>query len=156
MKAKEYLRKVKKIDKLIENKIEEKMQWSAIATSTTAVINGDRVQSSGSKQKMADAVHRIKEIEAEINSYIDTLIDTKKEVISTIEKLPEKEYDILHKVYIGKVVSRNGHYVNEYMTLEEYADAKEKSYTWATTLHGRALKNVQHILNERGSNGMSF
>lgn len=150
MKAKDYLYQVKKIDKMIDNKIAEKTQWEAIAMGTTASINGDRVQASGSQQKMEEKILKIIEIEEEINECIDRLIDTKKDVIATIEKLPATEYDLLHKVYIGRMVFRNGNHVNEYMSLNEVADSKGKTYTWATTVHGRALKDVQDILNERG------
>lgn len=137
MKAKEYLKQLQKLDKLIENKLAEKEQWRAIATSTTQQMSADRVQSSGNPQKMADAVCKIIEIEAEINAYIDSLVDTKKEVISTIERLNPTEYDLLHKVYV------------QYFTFEEVAAKKDKTYSWVTTVHGRALKNVQRMLDDR-------
>lgn len=138
MKAKEYLQKVEKLNKIIQNKLIEKEQWQTIAMSTSANAgDGDRVQSSGSKQKMADAVCKYIEIEADLDRHIDKLIDTKQEIIQTIEILNAIEYDMLHKVYIqGK-------------TLDEVADEEKKSYSWATTVHGRALKHVQDILDNR-------
>ena len=136
-KAKEFLRQPKKLDKMIENKLIEKEQWKAIATGTAAQMGGERVQSSGSQQKMADAIGRYIDIEKEINETIDKLIDEKKDVISVIEQLELTEYDIMHMVYI------------QYLTLEEAAMAYCNSYSWATTIHGRALKNVQKILDER-------
>ena len=137
MKAKEYLRQLQKLDKLIENKLAEKEQWRAIATSTTQQMTPDRVQTSGNHQKMADAIHKLIEIEAEIDDCIDRLVDTKKEVISTLERLNPTEYDLLHKVYV------------QYFTLDDVAIKKGKSYSWVTTVHGRALKNVQRMLDER-------
>ena len=74
MRAKDYLNQISKIDRLIENKIAEMDQWKAIATGTTSYSEGDRVQSSGSKEKMADAVARYLDMENEINSEIDRLI----------------------------------------------------------------------------------
>lgn len=139
MNAKDYLRQVNKLDKLISNKIIEKEQWKAIATGITARSDGERVQASGSQQKMADAVCKYVELENEIDRYIDALIDAKKEVISTIEILPPVEYDLLHKIYIQD------------KTLDEVADRYKKTYSWATTVHGRALKHVQNILNMRGA-----
>lgn len=116
----------------------EKEQWMTMATSTTVSSSeGDRVQSSGSQQKMADAVIKMVEIEEEIDRYIDSLIDAKKEVIRTIEMLPVAEYDILHKVYI------------QFKAIDEAAEMMGKSYSWGTTVHGRALKHVQDILDER-------
>lgn len=137
MKAKEYLRQLEKLDKLIENKLAEKEQWKAIATSTTQQLTPDKVQSTSNPHKMADAIHKIIEIEAEIDAYIDRLVDTKREVISTIERLNPTEYDLLHKVYV------------QYFTFEEVAMRKDKSYSWVTTVHGRALKNLQGYLDER-------
>ena len=108
-----------------------------MATYTTQQMTADRVQTSGNPQKMADAVYKIIEIEAEIDACIDKLVDTKREVIGTLERLNPTEYDLLHKVYV------------QYMTFDEVALKKGKSYSWVTTVHGRALKNVQDILDER-------
>lgn len=137
MDAKQFLRQLKKLDKMIENKLAEKARWKAIATGTTAQMGGEKVQSSGSQQKMADAVCRYVDIEKEIDEQIDNLIDTRQDVISVIERLNTTEYDILHKMYV------------QYLSLYDVADIYNKSYSWATTVHGRALKNVQAILDQR-------
>lgn len=138
MKAKDFLKQPKKLDKMIENKLIEKEQWKSIATGTTAQMGGERVQSSGSQQKMADAIDRYMDIEAEIDHAIDRLVERKNDVISVIEQLNATEYDILHKVYI------------QYLTLYDVSVVYNKTYSWATTIHGRALKNVQRILDNRG------
>lgn len=138
MRAKEYLLKICKIDKLIENKIAEMEHWKAVATGTTAYSEGDRVQSTSNKEKMADAVARYLDMEAEVDAEIDRLIDTKQEVISTIEQLKVDEYDVLHKIYVqGK-------------SFKEIAADKHKSYSWVKSRHGRGLANLQKILDERG------
>ena len=135
MRAKDFLQSALKIDKMIENKMYEKSQWVAIATSTTANCNGERVQSSGSKQKMADAVEKYMELEKEIDRYIDELVKKKNEIIKIVEQLPAVEYDLLHKIYIqGK-------------TLYGFAEENNKTYSSVTTLHGSALKKVQDILD---------
>ena len=54
--AKKYLSNVSKLDKMIANKMIEKEQWEAVAEGSTAHSEGERVQSSGNPQKMADAV----------------------------------------------------------------------------------------------------
>lgn len=137
MRAEEYLLNISKIDKLIENKIAEMENWKAIAMGTTAYSEGDRVQSTSAKEKMADAVARYLDMEAEVNAEIDRLIDTKQEVISTIEKLKIDEYDVLHKIYVqGK-------------SLKEVAADRHRSYSWARGKRGRALANLQKILDGR-------
>ena len=136
MDAKAYLRQLEKLDFLIKNKIIEKQQWKEIALNITGSMDGERVQSSGSQQKMADAITKCIAVESEIDSLIDKLIDTKRDVIHTIEQLESPaEYDVLHRKYI------------QYKTLWEISEEYGKDYTTITTLHGRALKKVQAILD---------
>lgn len=147
MKAKDYLLQVEKANKMIDNKLVELEQWKAMATGITANAEGERVQSSGSQQKMADAVSRYVDIQNEVDKQIDRLVELKKEVISTIEQLPSDEYDMLHKMYIGRVDEEGCEII--YMSLEEIADSKKITYKWAATIHGRALQKVQKIIDER-------
>ena len=137
MEAREFLEQLTKLDMMIENKQIEKEQWKAIALNVTAKYDGERVQSSGSQQKMSDAIEKYIEIETEINACIDELIEIKKDVISVIEQLPAAEYDIIHKIYV------------QHLTLYDVTAMSDRSYSAITTLHGRALKSVQKILNER-------
>ena len=134
-KAREFLEQIPKLNAMIENKMAEQSQWRGVALGITARSDGERVQSSSSKQKMADALDRVVDMEGEINGLIDKLIDTKTEIISTIERLNATEYDVLHKRYI------------QGMTFDEVGAAKGKSKSWATTVHGRALQNLNKILN---------
>ena len=137
MNAKSYLKQLEKLDTIINNKMIERTQWMGIALGVTAHSDGERVQSSGSQQKMADAVDRCVDMEREIDDLIDRLVDLKRDVTSVIEQLPTVEYDVLHKLYI------------QHMTLYDVAEAKGKTYSWVTSIHGRALKNVQNILDAR-------
>lgn len=134
--AKSYLQQVEMLDAKITNKLIERKQWEDVALDITANIGGERVQSSGSQSKMADAIIKIVDMEKEIDTLVDELIHVKKEVISAIEKLySPTEYKILHLRYI------------QYISLTDIADMLGREYTWVTTTHGRALKNVQRILD---------
>lgn len=136
--AKSYLRQVEKLDLRIQNKLIECQQWRDIALGITANIGGEKVQASGSQQKMADAVVKCVDMEKEINALVDELIIAKREVIATIEQIESPtEYDILHKRYI------------QFLSLQEIAEHYGKEYGWATTVNGRAIANVQKILNAR-------
>lgn len=136
--AQVFLEQCERLDARIKNKLIEKQQWKDIALGITADMDGERVQSSGAKSKMADAINKCVDMEAEIDSLIDQLIDTKKDVIQTIEQLySPTEYNVLHMRYI------------QYMSLQEIADHYGKDYGWATTTHGRALKSVQDILDRK-------
>jgi DNA-directed RNA polymerase specialized sigma24 family protein len=137
--AQAFLEQVEKLDTIITNKLIEKQQWKEVALGITANMDGERVQSSGAKDKMASAVERCVDVEAEIDSLVDKLIDTKKEVIQTIEKLySPTEYNVLHLRYI------------QHKSLQEIADHYGRDYGWVTTTHGRALKSVQDILDRKG------
>lgn len=135
--AQEYLEQVEKLNAMIENKMAEMAQWRDVALGITTNTEGERVQSSGSQQKMADAINRVIDLQNEINSMIDRLIDLKQEIIRTIELLNATEYDVLHKRYI------------QGMTFDEIGAVKNKSKSWATTVHGRALQNLNVILYEQ-------
>lgn len=137
MNAKEFLRQIKKLDKLIENKLAEVQKWKELATNISPNLSGDRVQSSGNPHKIADAIGRYIDLEREINQDIDQLIEVKKDVIGVIEQLNATEYDVLHKVYV------------QGFTFDEVAIACKRGRSWATTVHGRALKHVQTILDQR-------
>lgn len=151
MDAKKYLQQARKLEKMIGNKLIEIAQWKSIATGTTGQSDGERVQSSGSQDKMANAVCMYSDIEMEYNRCLASLYQSKEEIVHTIEQLPVIEYDLLHKIYIG-VVKKDpkGREYTEYMSLEDVADIYGKTYSWATTVHGRAIKAVQKILDERG------
>ena len=140
MKAKDYLKQVEKLDTIIQNKMVEKAQWKAIALGVTSHSDGERVQASGRQSKMADAIDRCVDIEEEIDCLIDRLVELKRDITSVIERLNATEYDVLHKRYI------------QHLSYYEIADAKRRDYNWVTTIHGRALKNVQRILDERDQN----
>ncbi len=131
MNVKEYLEQLVKLDTIIINKMVEKLNWIDVAQGITAQFGGERVQSSGSQQKMADAI----DIAADIQLEIDGLKAQKKEIDRTIQQLNATEYDVIHKRYIQN------------MEFEDIGASKKQSKSWATTVHGRALKNLQRILD---------
>ena len=136
-KASQYLGQVRKLDLLVKNKMIERQMWRDIAVGISPNMSGDRVQSSNSQQKMADAVNRMVDLEREIDLAIDALVDKKREIIAVIEQLDATEYDVLHKIYVqGK-------------DLQTVADDYAQSYSWASTTKGMAVKSVQRILDAR-------
>ena len=139
--AKAYLAEIKRIDTLIKNKRREKLYWQEEmmerATSTTSQMSADKVQSSGSKHKMADAVDSCTDRVQKIENRIKELFAEMDAIIAVIEGLPEMESDILHKVYV------------QYMSLKEVAASRGESYSTVATNHGIALKMVSDILDKR-------
>jgi hypothetical protein len=120
----------------IECKLEERQQWIDLALSITGQMDGDRVQTSGAKDKMAQAVERCMTVEEEILSQVNKLADRQKEVTAALERLDNPTfYKLLHERYI------------QFLELKVIADKHNSSYDWATTTHGRALKSLQDILD---------
>jgi hypothetical protein len=138
--AQTFLEQPEKLDIQIRNKLIEKQQWHDIALGITASMEGERVQSSGGKSKMANAVDKCVDMEAEIDGLIDELIDVKKEVIQVLENVNNPTwYNLLHKKYI------------QHKSLSDIADELNKSYDWVKVNHKRAIRIVQKILDERKS-----
>lgn len=135
-----FLERVEMLDTIIENKLIEQRQWKDLALSITANMGGEKVQASGSQSKMADAVINCVAMEDEIAEAVDKLIAEKKKVVQTIEKLySPTEYKILHLRYI------------QHISLTDIAEKLNKEYSWVTTTHGRAMKNVQKLIEKKSS-----
>ena len=133
-----YLEQVEKLDSIIKNKLIEQRQWKDIAMGITANMDTERVQSSGAKSKMSEAVIKCVDMESEIDRLIDELVDTKKDVIQTIEQLYSPiEYNVLHMRYI------------QYKSLQDIADQYGRDYDWAKLTCKRGCDHVQVILNRK-------
>lgn len=140
MKAKGYLLQYRKLDRVIRNKEIEKQQWKDLATSITVNTDGERVQSSGRKDGMANAVAKYVDLEIEIDKLINSCIKLKMEITSTLEQLNADDYELLHKVYI------------QGMELKLASYSMGRSESWGSTTHGRALQRLDRILSEREVN----
>ena len=139
------------MDAIIRNKKMEIAQWKDIATGTTSNSEGERVQSSSDPHKMENAVVTYADIEKEMVEELVSFVKKKNEIIATIQQLKTTEYDVIHKMYIGVLEEdQHGFSYVKYLTLDEIAELYEKSYSWATSIHGRALKNVQMIIDKKG------
>lgn len=139
--VKEYLFRIDDIDTRIRNKNKEKKRHYSLmmdaATSITANMSGERVQSSGSKHRMADTVDNKLTYIQNIDKQIAELEAEKQEIVATIDLLPKDEHDIIHKCYVQQ------------MQLKQVASERNESYSSTTTTHGIALKRLGKILEER-------
>ncbi len=137
MKAMTYLLQVYKLEQMIERKKSEAAYWKGMAGNTSIPTDSEPVQTSSGKQKMADCVDKYVDLNAEI--YADTcrLMDIRQEVINTIRLLEAVEYNVLFEKYIL------------HKCYKEIAVTHGKSYSWVTTTRGRAIKNLQKILDRR-------
>ena len=138
MKAINYLKQIKIMDAKINADIEELTSLETLATRTTSVLGGDRVQSSGSQQKMADSVAKIVDLREQINAEIDKFIDYKQEARELISDCDAECITLISKRYF------------QFKTWESIAVDMNFTYQWVSGgLHQKALAQVQKALDER-------
>ena len=105
----EWLEKVQKLDELIMAKQAEYNQLMTKATKVTPEMTG-MPHAGGVTDKVGNYSIKLAMKAEEINAALDRYIDMRDEVLHVLEKLPAKEYGVLHREYI------------RYMTQEAIAD----------------------------------
>ena len=97
MTTKEYLSQIKKLERMIQNKLIECSQLRVIASSVTISNDNERVKTSPEKDKIGAVVSKIVDIENEV----DRMIDKRCSIVDQIDDINDTDmYDILAKVYI--------------------------------------------------------
>ena len=121
-----------------ECKLEERQFWNDLSLTITGQMGGERVQSSGAKDKMAQARDVCMAKEDEILSQVKALALKQSEVTGVLDQLTNPtEYKLLHQKYI------------QFKDFNVIATNFKADYTWATTVHGRALKSVEAIMGQK-------
>lgn len=138
--AKRYLQQIMRLDTKINRDIEELHRLKAMVTKITPTLKPDVVSGGGSQDKLSDAVAKIVDLEAEINREIDRLVDARAAVTATIDKVEDAR---LHTVL-------NMRYV-QFKTFEQIAAEMNYTYRWVCIMHGRALQEVEKIINPEKS-----
>ena len=101
MTAKEYLLQAKFLDMRINSKIQQVEALNDLATSASSVLTGMPRNPNKATSKMADAVAKIVDLQAEINHDIDELVDLKRSISLTIKSVPNPELQTpLEKRYL--------------------------------------------------------
>lgn len=132
----EWLENVKKLDLLIEAKTAERERLIEIATDISAKApDGMPFSNTGTvNQKMQNAVVDLVVLEQDLKNVIASYIQCKGEIISTLEKLPAKEYGVLHRIYI------------RYMTYEEVAEEMGISTVQVWRIKKKALETLSNVI----------
>ncbi len=138
MQAKEYLNQIRKYDILIENKTQMILRLRMQGESITVAMDGERVQSSGPHDKLGDIVAEIVDLRAAIRENVEQMTRIKAEVISTIDKVGDADLiNVLYKRYV---------LFKSWTTIADEMAFTERN---VQLLHGKALLEVQKILNSR-------
>ena len=131
MTAKQYLNRVRRIDKEIEALLRLVQRTRESLETTTQNYNSDGAQSTKNPHKY----DRLVELESLVDAKIDEQISMKAEILATIMKLDDRRQRLVLMEY----------YV-EMKTWEQVAVDLNYSYMHITRLHGYALKEVQKII----------
>lgn len=134
MEIKEYLKQVKQLDLMIQDKLSEISQFKHLATSTTIAPKEVNVKSSGDKDRMGTIVAKIVDLEREADCLVDAFVDLKNEIYSAISMMTDTrhKYILVHKYIKYKNI---------------YTIAQELNITdrWCKKEHKRALEEFEHM-----------
>ena len=131
MNAKDYLRQIRLLDKLIHDKKNQIQRCDDSANSLGSFSVGERVQSSPNLHKLQDAIHDSIDLKNEVAA----LSRKRNEIIATIKRLPAFECEVIYMVY-----------VNGYLVKQAAVECK-KSYIWAKKMHTKGLNDIQSMLD---------
>jgi DNA-directed RNA polymerase specialized sigma subunit len=138
MTAKEYLSQAIWLDKIINNKLEEKVRLQALAEKTTSTYREDKVSGGkNTKSQMEEIIVKIIDLEHEIVANIDRFVDLKKEIMDTINQVKDPCYQLLLEM---RYISNKG--------WDEVSMIMGYDRRWVMQLHGRALKEIDKILKK--------
>ena len=135
MKAKQYLKELKRLDTCIKQKMQEKQYLVLRSVSTVAPpLNHERVQTSSVGDKISGVVTSIIDLEKEIDAELDNFVNQKHKVINQIQGLSNETYvSLLYKRYV------------EYKRLETIAAEMNYTYQYVREVHGFALQEFDKL-----------
>ena len=132
MTPKEYLSQVKRLNILINQRMQEKTELQQYLFSGAGAVRYDKDKVQNSPQGEAPftrTIENIDELERDIDGKIDEMLLKKNRIISEIHALSDpKHIDLLYKKYI------------QFKRLEDIAAEMKYSYQYTVNLHGWALK----------------
>lgn len=134
MTAKQYLRQVRRLDNLINAKLEQAEELRGTVMRITQNLDAVKVEKRSFNDKTGTLIAKIVDLEKEINKDIDKLIDLKAEIVSKIDKIENQDYRLILTL----------RYLN-FKKWEQIAVEMGYSYQWVHRLHGRALIEFEKV-----------
>lgn len=139
MTAKEYLSRAYRIDQRINAKLMRISELRALAQKCTVAYGGERVSHTRNVASLEDSVMKIMEAEKELDAQIDLLVDTKKEIESVIERVPDADSRLLLEM--------------RYLAMESWTEISRQMNTYRMRvyrLHDKSLELVEEVLQQKG------
>ncbi len=139
MTAKEYLGQARFLDMRINSKIQQVASLNELATKCTTTLSDMPKNPNRGDSRMADSVIKIIDLQDEINSDINKLVELKREIMGVIKAVPNMEYQtLLEKRYLC------------FITWEQIAVDMNYSMQYTFRIHERALKEIDYQLLQSG------
>lgn len=130
-----YLNQIRKYECMIDDKLVEIARLRSICTNITTKTDKENVKSSGSQDKLADAIAKIVDLERETDELVDNLVSARKRIISQIDAMENTvDYQVLtcryvHGMKIHEIASKLGYAPQYVKEKKKKAELKfEKKY----------------------------
>lgn len=133
MTTKEYLLSVRRLDNLINDKLDEIYRLKTRATHTTIACDNERVQGTSNQDKQGDIVSEIIDLEKDVDMLVDIQVDIKRNIKHICKQLNPKHRDMLIKKYI------------EYKSISTIADEFGMKIRGTKKAHKRAIEEFEKI-----------
>lgn len=138
MRAEDYLAQLNKLDRLIFNTMAEIDRWKDIATGCTVQMDGERVQSSGAKSKIENAVVSYADLQKKLEIQVKRAEEKRVEILKTIyEALSADQYDVIYRIYARG------------MLLKEVESDLKRSKSWVSKNHRSGIVALQKYLDAK-------
>ena len=133
--AKQYLKRIEYLDKLIQIKVDQVGTLKQRAVSTEVKLSADRVQTSISGDKFGNCICSAVDTEAEIDGLIDELCDIKEVAKNTIAEMDDVvEKEVLYDRYFL------------YKNMTQISVAIGRSVRQTQRIHGSALSSFALLM----------
>lgn len=135
MQAKQYLKKIKRLDSFVKVKQEELEELRTRAESIGSIdYSADRIQTSPNPDKLANSVIKLIMQEKKYAKAIQKLYEYKAEAEERIEAVPNEDYKLLLTLRYLR-----------FKTFEEIAVEMDFTFQWVHELHKRALIRFEEL-----------
>ena len=130
MTTKEYLNKLRTLDKQIDSKLEQIDRLRSLAERVTTTLSFTP-KGAGGANRTDYCIERIWQLEKEVTEDIDRLVDMKSGIRGAIERVENDKYRLLleYRYLCGN-------------TWEQIAEKMRIDLRWVYRMHGRALQEI--------------
>lgn len=137
MTTKEYLGQIERLDKMIENKLNEIYRLKQMAFNITSRCDRERVQSGSSHDKIGDGIAQLVDLESETDALVESYVNKRRMIVGQIDKINNMRY---YAVLTDRFVNK--------MEFKEIFLKMGISERTLTSIYGNALKEFEKMYGE--------